>query len=267
VLERPVSKEEVRAWLQDRDSPMLFVERAIKRARPLMVHTVTQQSFLKKRYGAEAHILTFCPTEIFDREELTEGAKNTLREKYGISSDTFLIASFGRVGPTSGMGSSIMAVDLLRSWGIPAELYFAGNAEPYDDEIRRICGMYAVTPYVHCGKLLADETAFRDFLIASDAGIHLEAYEYGKPSTVLTNCISAGLPVLANRAAANTCDSPAFMFALPDRYSPLHIAEQLALIWEARSDRAAREEERAAFLQTHNFAYYAKRLSEILGIS
>ena len=56
------------------------------------------------------------------------------------------------------------------------------------------------------------------------------------------------------------------MFALPDRYSPLHIAEQLALIWEARSDRAAREEERAAFLQTHNFIY-AKRLSEILGIS
>ena len=49
--------------------------------------------------------------------------------------------------------------------------------------------------------------------------------------------------------------------------SPLQVAEQLALIWEAQTGLAGRTGARAAYLETHNFEYYAKRLIEILGIA
>jgi hypothetical protein len=46
----------------------------------------------------------------------------------------------------------------------------------------------------------------------------------------------------------------------------LQVAEQLALIWEARPGHA-HADARSAYLETHNFEYYGKRLIEILGIA
>jgi hypothetical protein len=45
------------------------------------------------------------------------------------------------------------------------------------------------------------------------------------------------------------------------------VAEQLAVIWEAKADRESHAQARAAYVATHNFERYSKRLMEILGFA
>ncbi len=267
LLGRSVSMAEVNSWLQDRDLPSLFLEPIIERASPLIVHTVTQQALLKKRYGTDAQVTTCCPTTFFNDEELTMSAKQAARERHGIPPEVFVVSSFGIVDPVKARDTCVLAIELLRSWNVPAELYFMGGAGPQKAEIERLSTSYGIAQYVHCAEWFVDDATYRDFLIASDAAIQLRTYGFGQLSAALTDCISAGLPCVATSDLAKSCDAPEYVSIVSDRFSPLHVAEQLALIWEAKAGHTRHEPARAAYLETHNFEYYGKRLVEILEIA
>ncbi len=267
LLDRSLTMEEVAAWLHTQNPPSLLLEPVIERASPLIVHTVTQQALIKARHGVDAQVTTCCPTIFFRDEELTLSTKQEARERLGVSASSFLISSFGIVGPEKGMDTCVLAVELLRSWNIPAELYFAGNANIHKPELDRIATVYGIGEYVHTDASFIDDETYRDFLIASDAAVQLRSYGFGQLSAALTDCISAGLPCVANSDLARSCDAPEYVSVVPDSFSPLQVAEQLALIWEAQTGAASRMGARAAYLETHNFEYYAKRLIEILGIA
>jgi len=266
LLGRSVSREEVQQnWLQDRDLPSLFLEPIVERAAPLIVHTKTQQAEIKKRYGIDAHVTTSCPTAFFEDEELTTSVKMAIRERHGIPANSFLISSFGIVDRVKGMEACIIAIEFLRSWNIPAELRFLGCADK--PKVDSIATMYGIAEHVRSGYDFVDDATYRDFLIASDAAVQLRTYGFGQLSASLTDCISAGLPCVASANLAESCDSPGYVSRVPDKFSPLQIAEQLALIWEAQTGRGSHAAARAAYLETHNFDYYAKRLIQILGIA
>ncbi len=267
LLGRSVSIQEIDIWLQDRNLPSLFLEPVIERAYPLIVHTPTQQALLKKRYGVEAHVATCCPTNFFDEQDLTAAAKQAARQQHGISPSGFLVSTFGAVDRVRGMEACILAIELLRSWNIPAELYFIGNADIHKRELDRISSLYEIGTHVHSYADFVDEATYRDFLLASDAAVQLRTYGFGQFSAALSDCISAGLPCVANSDLAESCSAPGYVSRVPDRFSPLQVAEQLALIWEKQNGRASYSEERAMYLETHNFDYYGKRLIEILGIA
>ena len=262
LLGRPLSMEDVGPWFRDTNPPSLFVERILERASPLIVHTVTQQALLKKRYGVAAHVATSCPSLFFADEQLTPDSKQNARNRLNIASGVFAISSFSEATRENGFDTCIMAVDFLRDWNIPAELFFIGDEGA---ESHRIAKIYGTVEHVHFG--LHGATACRDLLAASDAGIQLRNYEFGKASTPLSNCISAGLPCVATDDMAVSCDSPSYVATVPDHFSPLHVAEKLASIWESRPDRASFQQERMAYLSTHNFSYYGSRLMNILGFS
>jgi glycosyltransferase involved in cell wall biosynthesis len=267
LLGRAVAIEEVRAWLEDRNPPSLFIEPIIERAAPLIVHTVTQQALLKRRYGVDAQVAPCCPTLFFRDDELTTAAKDAARERLGIKPGIFAVSSFGYVGRTKGMEACVLALELLRSWRIPAELYFVGDAGYEKKNLERIVDLYGVTEQVHYGFDFVDGAKYRDFLVASDAAVQLRAYGLGQLSAALTDCISAGLPIVASSDLAKSCDAPEYVSTVPDCFSPLQVAEHLALIWENQVSREAHFEARSAYLETHNFEYYGKRLLEILGIA
>jgi glycosyltransferase involved in cell wall biosynthesis len=266
LLGRTASMAEVHDWLHDRNPPSLFVERVIRRASPLMVHTATQRALLKKRYGVEAHVLTCCPTVLLENEELTGETIRGTRAGLGIPPEAFLISSFGEGARANEIYTCILALELLRNWNIPAELYFAGNAWPHKNEMDRFSALYGVTNLVHYGDRFSDAKVYRELLIASDAAVQIQPYGFGHPPLDLNNCIGAGLPVVANKDAAESCDAPAYVSTVPDVFSPLQIAEQLALAWETQTARVFRAEARASYLRTHNFEHYAQRLAEILGM-
>jgi glycosyltransferase involved in cell wall biosynthesis len=267
LLGRSLTMEEIHAWLHTENPPSLLLEPVIERAAPLIVHTATQKALIKARHGVDAEVTTCCPTIFFRDEELTLAEREKARQRLGISASTFLVSSFGIVGPEKGMDTCVLASELLRSWNIPAELYFAGNANIHKPELDRIARLYGIGEFVHTDDSFVDDETYRDFLIASDAAVQLRNYGFGQLSAALTDCISAGLSCVANNDLARSCDAPSYVAVVPDRFSPLQVAEQLALIWEAQSGAVWNRDARAAYLETHNFEYYAKRLIEILGIA
>lgn len=265
LLGRSVSVEEAYNWLQDRNPATLFLEPIIERASPLIVHTVTQQTEIQGRYHICPEVLPGCPNNYFTVGELAASRKQAVRERHCITPETFLISSFGRVDAVKGMETCILALELLRSWNIPAELYFVGNAHAYTFEIERIASQYDVAQYVHTRREFIDEATYRDFIIASDAAVQLRTYGFGQFSASLADCISGAVPTVATSDLAVSCDAPLYVKSVPDRFSPLQIAEQLATIWENPITRSSHEEARVAYLETHNFEYYGSRLLEILG--
>jgi glycosyltransferase involved in cell wall biosynthesis len=265
-LHRHVSMEEASTWLRDGNPPSLFLDPILQRASPLIVHTATQQMLLKKRYAIEVEVLTCCPTVFFEEHELTVAAKHACRERHGILPSTFLITSFGSADRVNGMESCILATELLQSWNIPAELYFVGPAAPQKSEVNRVAALYGVKD-VHAGPEFANSAAYREFLIASDAAVQLRNHGFGQPVPAVSDCIGAGLSCVANRELAESCDAPDYVSTVPDCFSPLQVAEQLAEVWESRAEIASNVDLRAAYLKTHSFEYYVKRLTEILGIA
>ena len=242
-----------------------FLEQITERASPLIVNTVTQQYFLKKAYGADAQVVTCCPRFLFTEEELTTPAKEAARNRQGITPKTFLVSSFGYMAQPKALEAIVLAIELLRSWNIPAELCFFGSTGSEKEEVDRIATLYGTGMYVHSFADFTDVVSYRDFLIASDAAIQLGVN--AQPLTALTDCISAGLPCVATDELASACDAPEYVSRVPDRFSVLQVGECLAGIWEATAARNANADARAAYLDTHNFEHYAKRLLEILGFA
>lgn len=250
-----------------RNLPSQFVEPIIERASPLIVHSLREEAQIRKRYGVHAHIATCCPTVVFNEEDLTPSARNAARERLGIAPAAFLVSAFGQTGRETGMLTSILAVELLRAWNVPIELYFVGGAGGEKQELDRIAALYGLAEHIHSLADVPDDATYRDFLIASDAAIQLQAYGLRHLSIALINCIATGLPCVATSDLAESCDAPAYVLTVPDEFSPLQVAEQIALIWETRTLHMNPSGARVAYLATHNFNHYAKRLTEIIGMA
>lgn len=244
----------------------LLAELAARRGAPLIVHTAAQQVQAKMRYGVDAEIIPCCPTTLLSSEELTPVVRQAVRERRGIAPGSFVISAFGDVSRGNRMQNCISALDLLRSWGVPAELHFVGHSNISKSEVDRIAAVYEITAYVHYEAGFAGSPTYRDFLIASDAAIQLRSDAFGQLSVGLIDCIGAGLACVATQDLIASLDAPSYVAAIPERYSPLHLAEQLASIWEARAPRDSHTEARFSYVQSHNFEQYAARLAEILNI-
>jgi len=248
------------------DSPP-FLESIVKCARPLMVHSTIQQAEIRHRYGIDAPILPCCPAKLFSDEEIASPARHAARARLGIPSGVFLVSIFGPVAGENGMQTCIAAIDLLRSWNLSAELYFVGDATAEAQGINRISSLYGIGRHVHVVHKYVDESSYRDFLIASDAAVHVRSGPAARPSTAAMDCISAGLPCVTTTRLAISCDAPAYIRSVPDRFSPLQVAESLALIREFDCRRDCHADARHAYLEKHSFRSYARRLVEILGVA
>lgn len=260
-----VSKEEVNAWTYRREQPTLLLEPVIERAEPLIVHTVTQQAEIKKRYGFDAAVNACCSNLYIDQCDLTAKAKRDARERLRVRPGSFMVSTFGYVHKVKGVDTCILAVDLLRSWNVPIELYLVGDT--YYPEARNLAATFGVSEYIHFEDGFVSDEKYRDYLVASDAGIQLRTYGFGQFSCALADCINAALPTVANTNLALSCDAPNYVVQVPDVFSPLQVAEELATVWGNYAEREVRMDVRNAHLETHNFHYYAKRLLEILGLT
>jgi glycosyltransferase involved in cell wall biosynthesis len=265
-LGRSVSMDDVRFWLQDQQLPSLFIEPVIERAEPLIVHTRAYRELLQKRYGINAHVATFPPNMWFEQEELAGPSRSAIRNSLEISDNTFVISSFGFLSRSKGVFACIAALDLLRSWDIPAELFLIGEPLGLDSAVQQAASNFGVSEHVHLTKGFVPAERYRNFMIASDAAIQLRTYGLGQPSAGLVDCISAGLPSVSGCSLADACDAPSYVFRIPDNISALLLAERLAECYEAHLSRRDTEEERILYCRQHSFEYYAERLTEILNI-
>jgi glycosyltransferase involved in cell wall biosynthesis len=268
TIGRDVSKAEIETWLRDEEGPSLFIEDVISKAQPLIVHSDGFRRIIDERHGVVARVAPFCPNTRFGIEECSEPSRRRARERIGVSKSVFLISSFGYVDALrKGIDHCVMALGLLRSWNVQAELHLVGKMEEGDRQrlgpLMRRAGVFDP---VRVFDGFVDHDVYRDYLLASDAAVQLRTYGWGQPSAALADVIGAGIPAVANSELAESCDAPSYVRRIAPRFSGLIIAEPLLEIFQAGREHAW-EEERRQYLESHSFRSYAERLVEFLEVS
>ncbi len=110
---------------------------------------------------------------------------------------------------------------------------------------------------------LSSET-FRDYLLAANCGLQLRMNGTGNISGALQDCITAGLPTVANEDLAENVNAPGFIRRVNNRLDPQEIADALRELIETGAARDAHEAARAAHCETYGMANYVSSLCEIL---
>jgi hypothetical protein len=86
-------------------------------------------------------------------------------------------------------------------------------------------------------------------------------------SGALLDCIAFGLPAIATESMARDMDAPPFVATIPDKLSPLRVAE--AIIAQGRHRSTAPREiesQRIAYLADHSAERYAREMMAALRI-
>jgi hypothetical protein len=267
LLKRSVTNEEIDTWLHDQDPPSLFIETILERADPLIVHTGRFRDLIRERYARDVRVATFPPNMSFTSDELSREFRSASRNRLGIPDDVFAVATFGYVAGIKGIASMVIAIEMLRSWRIPADLYFVGSDLTLGGA-DRLAADYGVKQYVHTHRDFLALQTYRDYMLAVDAAIQLRLYDFGQPSAALADCVSAGLPAVANESLAESCDAPDYVTRVHNHVSPLIVAEQLREIYDTRRrNDPLLLQQREAYLAEHNFAKYSERLLQALELA
>jgi hypothetical protein len=149
---------------------------------------------------------------------------------------------------------------------MPAKLYFVGKKDGLHDSYIDFCNRLGLSESVEFTAEYTSETTYRDYLLAADLGVQLRTYLLGGLSGALLDCITVGLPTVANSDLADSMEAPSYVERVHDRPSPVLIANAWASLIERYNSGARPHEERKAFAATHNFTVYAHRLCEGLSL-
>ncbi len=260
--------EECQQWLsQPWRLPSLYFEDILERATPVIFHSKGIQRYVRKMYNVESEYLPFCCYRSFDETKLTREHRLATRKKLGLPLDRIVISTFGYVGQTKGPEECIWAIERLRSWGITADLYFVGSGEePYLAHLEHLAKTLKIKEHIHfCRNWISNEE-YNDYVIASDYGIQLRSHGFGGLSGAMLDCIGSGLPSAVNEDLAEALDSPDYILRVPDQFSPVLIAEQLANAIRQGLHEERLSQKRTDYVKAHSFERYAKEFVQVLKI-
>jgi glycosyltransferase involved in cell wall biosynthesis len=263
-LGRALRPGELDEWLgNEAELKTLFLGELAQTCEPLCVHSRVTARLVQERYATRPILLPF---SIYRRTSVatrSSEVRNRARAKLNITKDEVVIATFGFVQAAKAPDECIWALELLRSWNIPATLHFVG-APQADRQLVDLCEELGVEPYVKFFSDFVSEEVFRIYLAAADYAIQLRTYSFGALSGGLLDCIACGLPTIANQELADNMDAPQYVSRVPDNPSPVLIADAIANFLERDAVDGEFEEERRAYEAGHNMRLYARRFIEAL---
>jgi glycosyltransferase involved in cell wall biosynthesis len=268
-LGRPVDWPEVEVWLHNqRKLKTLFLSEILDAASPTIVHSRVTQRIIKDMYGKDTVHLPFSQYRELTEAECTSEARIRARKALDVRDGAFLISTFGGVSPDKAPEACLWALQQLVTWGVDAELAFVGHAgEPMAAGLRKLAADLGLTNRVRLFIDTVDEATYRAYLSAADVGVQLRTYALGGLAGGLLDCISAGLPSVANAHLAEAMESPDYVHVVPDGLSPVMMAEQFLALREKFKNGGRPLEARRAYNAGHNFETYCDRLLEQLELA
>lgn len=266
-LGRSVSVEEVGSWLQDESRlRATFLGEIAEWASPMFVHSRVTAKIVRERFSKTAIYLPFSIYRQWETDPTDRRLKLAARRRLGIAKKEFAIISLGFVHSNKAAEECIWAVDLLRSWDIPAKLHFVGGFASDEGPFRNLVSNLGLTDHVVFSSDFVGEAQYRDYLLAADAAVQLRTHFFGGLSGALLDCIAVGLPSVANEDLALAMEGPTYVSTVPDHPSPVLVAEALAKISQKAANRSQFDEARRHYCDVHSFKNYAQQLCEGLGL-
>lgn len=270
----PVSPEQLEHMLRDLDTlPDLGYGPVAHQAAPLIVHAHDLADRIARETGVTPHVLPFVPYNLPSEEALGRDARNRAREACGLDPTVTHVATFGLVDRrTKAADVLIDAMAWLRAWDVPCHLHFVGPVPPHESLLlRRFAAELGVAGRITFhGRV--DRAAFERWLLATDLAVQLRTSSVLSLSGALADCIVHGTTTITNARVAAEMGAPSYVRSLPDRLSPLLLAEAIAKMASRAAADAAhagradqREAERRRYLEAHSGERYAAELLEVLG--
>ena len=266
-LARPLRPGELDRWLGDEATlEATFLGDVAAIADPLLLHSSRSAQIVRERFAVEARVLPFAIYRQWMDADFEPDRQRKARDRLGIGPGEVAIISLGFVHNSKAPRECISALEMLRSWGVPAKLYFVGEVGRDLDDLQKFCRDVGVGDCVSFIAEYTSEATYRDYLLAADLAVQLRTHLLGGLSGALLDCIAVGLPAVANADLADSMDAPGYIERIHDRPSPVLIANAMADLIERQRGLGRPHQERQAFASTHNFNTYAHRLSEALAL-
>ena len=159
------------------------------------------------------------------------------RAALGIPADCFLVCSFGFVAPNK------LTHELLRAWidsplhrdpGCALVLVGANHDSPYGVEVEAL--IRGAGPHANIRITgWADDTLYRQYLQAANAGVQLRTNAHGESSGAVLDCMNYGLATVVNANGSMAEFPPDAVWRLPDAFD---VAELGAALEALRRDPA-----------------------------
>ena len=258
-LTRPVTPEEIAAWAQDENlREASFLANLAAAARPLIFHSLQPALLTRVRFGVASKHLPFAIQRNFAASHSKHAARNALN----FTPDQKIIASFGFVGTNKGIPAILhgfaKSLETTR-----CRLIFVGEPTGETPKFQALASQLGIAHAVTFGPDFVSEETYRNHLLAADCAIQLREGGPGNISGTLQDCITAGLPAVANQDLAGNLSAPSYIKRIPDRLDPAQIATAFGELLENSFNT---EPERLAYCENHSMARYAKTLLEILEV-
>lgn len=267
-LGRPVAVAELEAWLaNESELEALFLGEILEAAAPTIVHSRTTARMATERYPTPPVHVPFSIYRTPPDTAFSPDARRAARRRLGIADGEVAIVSLGFVTDTKAPAECIHAIEMLRHWGIPATLYFAGDRVNLPDggaALIALATSLGISNAVRFTDGFIAEAAYQDYLIGCDLALQLRTLGFGSVSGAVLDCVAAGLPVVTTAGLAEAVEVPAGLTrAVSDHLSPVLIAEAAVDLLTATRD----EEARRTFCEARSMTAYAALLCDALGLS
>jgi glycosyltransferase involved in cell wall biosynthesis len=264
---RDVTAAEVTKWRFDETTRAAsFLGPLAAAARPLILHAAPSAALVRQRFGRNAVHLPFAIQLPWDAPPADVATRAAARARLGLAENDFLVGSFGFVDWIKGVEAALRAFSLLPRTGRVCRLLWIGKSYDNIRDIKNFAAQAGVADIVHFNRDFLTEVDWRDYLTAVDCGLQLRLGGPGNISGALQDCISAGLPSVANHDLAESLDAPSYVRRVTDALAPEEIAAALRDVIDDDRPRVAHAAERADYCARYSMENYANALCEILEI-
>ena len=264
-----VDPADLPGFIDDLDSlPSAGYELLARIATPLIVHSASLRERIHGETGVRPELVRFVP---YNRpagsvdQRLVESA----RRKLGLDEEVLHVGTFGGVDRRTKRTDVILgALAWWRDWGQRTHLHVIGGLPTAEDEWLSkliddlgLAGSVTVTGHVSRDDL-------ERYLLGVDAAVQLRSSGRLTLSGALADCIAFGVPTVTTNELAEEHEAPGYVRAVAPDASSIQIAEALEPLVELRrSDLAATERDRVAYLEARSGDRYAADLLGALGLA
>jgi FkbM family methyltransferase len=235
-----------------------------QRARALVMHSPCAAPLVEAQNGVRPFLLPFANQRVPETDTVTVEDRRAARARLGWADDRIHLGTFGYVDIRTKMTDLVVeSAAWLQQWGHPVALHVAGSAQPtLAEQLHRRAREAGLVDFEITGFL--SEEAFRDHLLAVDAGVQLRVSPVLGVSGPLSDLAAWGTPAVASMGLAIDVDTPDYVHRLPDEASPVMVAAAIEELIAQPADTKMREAQRRDYLDAKSAARYAEGLLRIL---
>lgn len=168
-------------------------------------------------------------------------AREESRRALGLSSEDFVVCSFGMVAPTK------LNHQLLASWlkstlasDVRCHLVFVGenHGGDYGSELLATLGASGASDRIRITGFV-DHAQYHAWLEASDVAVQLRTESRGETSAAVFDCMAQGLPIIVNAHATFAELDPEAVWMLPDLFECSELVSALETLYADPARRLA----------------------------